>query len=184
MKRYTWFEICDMAENAAHLSKELKAKDQARGDLASLMQRCGYGDPEITEVPEEAIEAFLLEQNGETGKNIMFDDRGNLIYDSRIKKDPLKDVFIFIPTCMQIIRIAEGIGDNLLHEDIEEGYVDYLIYEIYDLDQGMPENDGGMLLLKAYAYEKYDSLMDAANDILCLAYEGYIPAYRRLYNAA
>ena len=43
------------------------------------------------------------------------------------------DLYIFIPVMKQIIRIAEGTGDNLLPEDIEEGYVDYIYYEQYEL---------------------------------------------------
>ena len=37
-----------------------------------------------------------------------------------------EDLYIFVPAMKQIIRIAEGTGDNLLPEDIEEGYVDYI----------------------------------------------------------
>lgn len=51
------------------------------------------------------------------------------------------------------IHITEGTGDNLLSEDIEEGYVDYIYYEVFraGLWQGEPvmdEIDGGMVLLK------------------------------------
>ena len=50
-------------------------------------------------------------------------------------------------------HICEGTGDNLLQEDIEEGYIDYIYYEIFDnlnnVKEGV-EDDGGMVLLKTY----------------------------------
>lgn len=42
------------------------------------------------------------------------------MYDVKIKLGEL--------TC----NVYEGTGDNLLPEDVEEGYVDYLLFEIYD----------------------------------------------------
>ena len=48
------------------------------------------------------------------------------------------DLYIFVPAMEQIIHIAEGTGYNLLQEDIEEGYVDYIYYEQYELSQGFP----------------------------------------------
>ena len=41
------------------------------------------------------------------------------------------DLYIFVPVMKQIVRIAEGTGDNLLPEDIEEGYVDYILSLIH-----------------------------------------------------
>lgn len=39
----------------------------------------------------------------------------------------------------ELFKIAEGTGDNLLQEDIEEGYVDYWITDVYS----RIGNDGG-----------------------------------------
>ena len=50
----------------------------------------------------------------------------------------------------KIVHITEGTGDNLLQEDIEEGYVDYIYYEVFDLDYDFPEVDGGMVLTTEY----------------------------------
>ena len=47
--------------------------------------------------------------------------------------------------------IKEGTGDNLLQEDIDEGYVDYIYYDYYDSLTDIAEgnaHDGGMILLK------------------------------------
>ena len=50
----------------------------------------------------------------------------------------------------QIVRIAEGTGDNLLPEDQDQGYVDYIYYEQYELSQDMPEVDGGQVMLERW----------------------------------
>lgn len=50
-------------------------------------------------------------------------------------------------------HICEGTGDNLLQEDIDEGYVDYIYYDYYDSLIDVKEDsahDGGMILLKKY----------------------------------
>ncbi len=53
-----------------------------------------------------------------------------------------------------IYEIEEGTGDNLLNEDIEEGYVDYIYYSSYSsleaYKDGEAEIDGGMILLRKY----------------------------------
>lgn len=52
-----------------------------------------------------------------------------------------------------LVYLYEGTGDNLLPEDKAEGYVDYLNYDLYDLDPETgkcKERDGGMVMLKEY----------------------------------
>ena len=47
-----------------------------------------------------------------------------------------------------IITAVEGTGDNLLEEDIKEGYVDYLMTNIYKRDgYELVEEDGGQMML-------------------------------------
>lgn len=52
-------------------------------------------------------------------------------------------------------HISEGTGDNLLQEDIDLGYVDYIYYDYYQTLQDIHCDqafDGGMILLeKLYA---------------------------------
>ena len=88
--------------------------------------------------------------------------------------DSFDDLFIFVPSATpavgQIIMISEGSGDNLLKEDIAEGYQDYINYEIYDVEQGMPEADGGMVMYKELVGEKFEKLSDAIPDVLDMAY--------------
>lgn len=86
------------------------------------------------------------------------------------KPEGYDDLFIFVPGMKQIIRLAEGCGDNLLPSDIEDGYVDYIYYEQYELDNGMPEIDGGKVLLEEMLRDKYQCLADCIPDVLDMAY--------------
>ena len=52
------------------------------------------------------------------------------------------DLFLYVPEARQAIRIAEGSGDNLHQEDIEDGYVDYIYYEQHGIGAGMPIVEG------------------------------------------
>ena len=63
------------------------------------------------------------------------------------------DILVFYPSDKLFVRASVGTGDNLLKEDRDEGYVDYLDLEAYKagLDCGDPvfnEHDGGMLMTK------------------------------------
>lgn len=64
---------------------------------------------------------------------------------------------IYVVDDEAIIEFDEGTGDNLLDEDIEAGYVDYVYYTVYgiwDLDD-VKEIDGGMILLDKPFREAY-----------------------------
>lgn len=80
------------------------------------------------------------------------------------------DLFVYVPEMRQIIRIAEGSGDNLLHEDIENGYVDYIYYDQHQLESSMPEVDGGQIMLKELLQDKYRCLADSIPEVLDTAY--------------
>ena len=64
-----------------------------------------------------------------------------------------------------IYHIAEGTGDNLTQEDIDDGYVDYIYIDIYknDLSEIHDDNifDGGFILLsKLYAEMSVEDILD------------------------
>lgn len=80
------------------------------------------------------------------------------------------DVFIYVPSANEIIRIAEGTGDNLLKEDIKEGYVDYIYYDQHELDMDLPEVDGGQVMLTELFREKYACTEECIPDVLDMAY--------------
>lgn len=79
-------------------------------------------------------------------------------------------IYIFVPDAQQIVQISEGSGDNLLDEDIDAGYVDYIYYEQYELEPGVPEIDGGMVMLTELFQEKFKCTADAIPHVLDMAY--------------
>ena len=79
-------------------------------------------------------------------------------------------IFIYVPDAHQILRISEGAGDNLLEEDIDAGYVDYIYYDQHELSIDLPEVDGGMVLLTEPFQEKFKSTEDAIPHVLGMAY--------------
>ena len=81
------------------------------------------------------------------------------------------EIYIYVPSKKQIIRIAEGSGDNLTDDDLGLGYVDYIYYETHSLEQDIPEVDGGMIMLKQLFRQKYNSTKEAIPAVLDMAYE-------------
>ena len=79
-------------------------------------------------------------------------------------------IYIYVPEVKQIVKISEGTGDNLLDEDIEAGYVDYIYYEQYVMDPEMRETDGGMVMLTELFREKFKCTADAIPNVLDMAY--------------
>ena len=93
----------------------------------------------------------------------------------------------YAPACDFIARgddgnfyvIKEGTGDNLMPEDVEDGYVDYIYYDVYDNLRAARDDDGdcvdgGMILLKElYADKTIKEILDRTsefNDGLGLRY--------------
>ena len=87
-----------------------------------------------------------------------------------MNNDAFKDIFIYVQTMKQIIRIDEGSGDNLTDDDIAQGYVDYIYYEVYNVQQDFPEVDGGMIMLTEPFQKKFKSTKDAIPAVLDMAY--------------
>lgn len=79
-------------------------------------------------------------------------------------------IFIYVPAMKQIVRISEGSGDNLLDEDIEVGYVDYIYYEQHKVGIDFPEVDGGQIMLTELLQEKYQSTKECIPDVLDMAF--------------
>ena len=80
------------------------------------------------------------------------------------------DIMLYIPKTETIITISEGTGDNLLDEDIADGYVDYLNYDIGDVadilsERNLPD-DGGMIMYKELIQEKFSDLKETIPDVL------------------
>ena len=81
-----------------------------------------------------------------------------------------EDVFIYVPGEQHIIRIAEGSGDNLTDDDMAVGYVDYIYYETHSRESGLPEVDGGMIMLTELFQEKFKSTVEAIPAVLDMMY--------------
>ena len=64
--------------------------------------------------------------------------------------------------------IREGTGDNLSQEDIDNGYVDYIYYDIFETLNDVHEDnikDGGFILLeKLYQNSTLDEIVKAVED--------------------
>lgn len=80
------------------------------------------------------------------------------------------DIFIYVPAMRQIIRIDEGSGDNLTNDDIDQGYIDYIYYEVYNVQQNLPEVNGGIVMLTELFQNKFKSVKDAIPAVLDMAY--------------
>lgn len=80
------------------------------------------------------------------------------------------DVYIYVPGEQQILKIAEGSGDNLTDEDDAAGYVDYIYYEQYSREPGFPEVDGGMIMLTELFQDKYKNTKECIPAVLDMAF--------------
>lgn len=75
------------------------------------------------------------------------------------------------------IQIHEGTGDNLLYEDEEEGYVDYIMIDGYDFDgyelvECCDCVEGAQVMLR----ELYQDIFQSAEDVVkYLINEDWIP---------
>ena len=81
------------------------------------------------------------------------------------------EIYIYVPSKKQLIRISEGSGGNLTDDDLDQGYVDYIYYETHSLEQDLPEVDGGMIMLKQLFKQKYNSTKESIPAVLDMAYE-------------
>ena len=85
-------------------------------------------------------------------------------------EEMFEDIYVFVPSARQIIRIAEGDGMNLSDEDIANGYVDYIYYDQHELNVDLPEVEGGQVMLTEPFHKKYKSMKDCIPDVFDLAY--------------
>ena len=79
-------------------------------------------------------------------------------------------IHIYVPEAKQIVRISEGTGDNLLDEDMDAGYVDYIYYEQYELGPDIREVDGGQVMLTKLFREQFTCTKDCIPHVLDMAY--------------
>ena len=67
------------------------------------------------------------------------------------------EILAWIRSKKLFLKIQEGVGDNLSQEDLDNGYIDYVLWSIFqvddlDSDDSLDLNliEGGMLMFKEY----------------------------------
>lgn len=103
------------------------------------------------------------------------------------------DIIVYVPGRNTLVTISEGTGDQLLQEDLNAGYVDYIDYKEYLLDRpfvmkdGFPElpdefnlreGDGGIVMLKNMLRDDYACLKDCVSKVLDELYCTSLLPYR------
>lgn len=81
------------------------------------------------------------------------------------------DLVVFVPVKKELISLCEGVGGNLFADDVAEGYVDYINYTRRDIQEGLEEIDGGMMLFKELIRNKYSCLADIIPELLEYIFE-------------
>jgi hypothetical protein len=82
------------------------------------------------------------------------------------------EIMVYIPELKEFLRAAEGTGDNLLKEDRDAGYVDYVYISIFRYSDGeFYEEDGGEMMLKELFTEHYKDIKDVLSDAMKFIYE-------------
>ena len=101
MKKYTWDEIYERAEDKGCFEPELRAKDEARWQVRNFALEHGYEDLEEAEIPEERVEDYC------NMFGILFDEKGNIVSSNiREEKEEFKTICHPIPTW----ELCDGIG--------------------------------------------------------------------------
>ena len=82
-------------------------------------------------------------------------------------------VILIYSVTMGFIRLAEGTGDNLLFEDIDNGYVDYIMVDFLDTDgYEFIETGGSQIMLTEMYKDKFHSAQSVVNYVIKT---GFIP---------
>lgn len=67
-----------------------------------------------------------------------------------------RSISAFLPELNQIIVAKEGTGDNLLDEDMAQGYKDYVYIDTYIFDgEDIEQYDGGQIMLTEWFTDVY-----------------------------
>ena len=124
-------------------------------------------------MPKKKMESQIRSEDIQKGGASMMgslDGVGQMETCSGKEPEGYKDLFIFVPEMKQVIRISEGTGDNLLWEDREKGYVDYIYYDQHELSIDMPVVEGGQVLLEGMFRNLFRCTADCIPRVLDMAY--------------
>lgn len=118
-------------------------------DKGTFFVSRGYGFCcKVIEEPEFKPIPLDLEQDWKTYKYQNYID-GLFFY------DPDKEI---------LVTVYEGTGDNLLDEDMDEGYIDYWNVDVYHKGEGLV--GGGMMLLKELIIDENPTLSSIIDKIM------------------
>lgn len=88
------------------------------------------------------------------------------------KPEGFSPIWFYVPANNQLVYLQEGSGDNLLKEDLDNGYKDYVDITAYELADGTPEEtDGGQLMFEYMVQGHYKCLADSIPDVLDFLYD-------------
>lgn len=124
-------------------------------------------------MPKKKMESRIRSEDIQKGRGSMMgslDGVGQMETCSGKEPEGYGDLFIFVPEMKQVIRISEGTGDNLLWEDREKGYVDYIYYDQHELSIDMPVVEEGQVLLKGMYRNLFRCTADCIPRVLDMAY--------------
>ncbi len=124
-------------------------------------------------MPKKKMESRIRSEDIQKGRASMMgslDGVGQRETCSGKEPEGYGDLFIFVLEMKQVIRISEGTGDNLLWEDKEKGYVDYIYYDQHELSIDMPVVEGGQVLLKGMYRNLFRCTADCIPRVLDMAY--------------
>lgn len=90
-----------------------------------------------------------------------------------------RNLLLWSKSSNRFIRVAEGSGDNLTDEDIDNGYIDYIYLDIFEYDGNeFLEVDGGVYLLKSNYFEIFSGVDEECSKTKIIDYvvhNGIIP---------
>lgn len=80
-----------------------------------------------------------------------------------------KGVLLFMPTHKCFVKASMGTGDNLLKEDMEKGFNDYIYIEQLEFaGSGMQEVDGAQLMFNNEKEDYYKNLKHFCDDSISM----------------
>lgn len=169
-------ELCHLADHEISV--------RARGPAVPFWYGTPEGTVKVMAVDGKDAEAFIYGKYPKNDVSHATDpapSKPTRVFWTRTALGPLPDgyddIYAYIPGLNRIVHVSEGTGDNLLKEDADEGYVDYLNYTCYELDGGVEESEGGMVLFRSLIHDKFHCLGEALPMVFEEAYDDSVQGF-------
>ena len=135
-----------------------------------LAESGGFSETGIQPDTREEASRTVLAGNGESERTVQGQSPGDSTGGNTVQEDLNLSSDFTINVNGYYVHIYEGTGDNLLKEDVADGYKDYYNYGIYsdpdDARLQINEIDGGMVLLRDLYRDRFKSNDDVVRDFL------------------